>query len=73
MAGIEGGIMSIFLSADEVTQLTGRKIKSKQIEALRKMGLPFHVNASGRPVVAISTIAGQKQPDEQKKVWQPPK
>lgn len=30
-----------FLSADELVVLTGRKIKSKQVETLRRMGVPF--------------------------------
>lgn len=63
--------MSAFLTADDVTALTGRKIKSKQIEALRKMGLPFFVNARGVPVVPESAVTGSKvQPP--KKTWSPP-
>lgn len=53
--------MAMFLTADELAELTGRKIKSKQIEALRRMGLPFHVNAAGKPVVSVAAIEGQKQ------------
>lgn len=53
--------MAMFLTPDELTELTGRKIKSKQIEALRRMGLPFHVNASGKPVVPAAAIEGRKQ------------
>lgn len=48
-----------FLDCDEVIELTGRIIKSKQIEALRKMGLPFFVNATGRPIVARCVIEGR--------------
>lgn len=50
---------STFLDADELIELTGRKMKSKQIEALRKCGLAFIVNAVGRPVVARSAIEGR--------------
>jgi hypothetical protein len=49
-----------FLSSQELVVLTGRKVKSKQVEALRRMGLPFFVNACGRPVVARSAIEGGK-------------
>lgn len=49
----------MFLSKDDVATLTGRKIRSKQIEALRKMGLPFWVNAVGVPVVPRSAIDGR--------------
>ncbi|HDR9511957.1 hypothetical protein C5615_37050 [Burkholderia cepacia] len=49
----------MFLSPVELVVLTGRKIKSKQIEALRRMGVPFLVNACGRAVVARSAIEGR--------------
>lgn len=51
----------MFLTKDEVAILTGRKTKSKQIEQLRRMVLPFWVNAVGSPIVARSTIEGKKQ------------
>ena len=55
-------IMSnMFLNADELAELTGRKVKSKQIEALRRMALPFWVNALGKPVVARVAIEGRRQ------------
>lgn len=47
---------STFLSAPDIAQLTGRKFKSHQIDALRKMGIPFFVNAAGHAVVARSAI-----------------
>lgn len=49
-----------FLEGWEIAELTGRKIKSKQIEALRKMRLPFFVNAAGKPVVVRSALEGRK-------------
>jgi hypothetical protein len=54
-------MMAMFLTPAELAELTGRKIKSKQIEALRRMGLPFHVNAVGKPVVSTAAIEGRKQ------------
>jgi hypothetical protein len=48
-------------------------IKSKQIEALRRMGLPFHVNAVGKPVVTAAAIEGRKQAEPPKPTWQIPK
>jgi len=65
--------MGMFLTSDELAELTGRKIKSKQIEALRRMGLPFHVNAVGKPVVPAAAIEGRKQAAPVAPVWQPPK
>jgi len=64
----------MFLNSDELAELTGRKIKSKQIDALRRMGVPFRVNACGKPVVAVAVIEGAKQaapPPEP--VWTMPK
>ena len=52
-------LSDMFLSPIELVVLTGRKIKSKQIEALRRMGVPFLVNACGRAVVARSAIEGR--------------
>lgn len=50
-----------FLTKEEVSELTGRKNKKKQVEQLRKMGLPFWVNAVGAPIVARSTIESKRQ------------
>lgn len=64
--------MGMFLTADDLVELTGRRIKSKQIEALRRMGLPFHVNAVGKPVVPSAAIEGRKPPPAPAPVWQMP-
>ena len=64
--------MSTFLDKDDVAALTGRKTKSKQIEALRKMGLPFWVNAVGKPVVTTSAVEGVRRETMQKRAWTPP-
>lgn len=61
----------MFLNDDELVKLTGRKMKTKQIEALRKMGIPFFVNAIGQPVVAATAVTGGTGPAEQKKKWVP--
>ena len=63
----------MFLTKDELATLTGRKLKSYQIEALRKMGIPFFVNAIGHPIVARTAIeGGSKAPaTPPKKTWEP--
>ncbi|MFS2007985.1 DUF4224 domain-containing protein [Duganella sp. CT11-25] len=62
-----------FLTPDEITVLTGRKSKSRQIEALRAMSVPFFVNGIGHAVVARSTVEGGKSVIEPlKKEWIPP-
>ena len=50
--------MNTFLDREELCALTGRKLKSKQIVALRRMNIPFYVNALGKPVVTRSAIEG---------------
>lgn len=45
-----------FLSRDELKVLTGRVLKSKQIEALLKMRIPFWTNARGEAVVSRSSV-----------------
>jgi hypothetical protein len=62
--------MSMFLTTQDLSELTGRKTKSKQIEALRKMGLPFWINAIGKPVVAIAVVSGRRETPEEK-AWSP--
>lgn len=64
--------MRTFLSLDEICALTGRKMKTKQIEALRIMGLPFWVNAIGQPVVTVAAVEGRKQAPQEKK-WVMPR
>ena len=44
------------LTAPEVELLTGYKAKSKQIAFLRSNGIPFIVNAAGRPVVPADVL-----------------
>lgn len=51
---------SMFLTEDEMATLTGRQWKSKQIEWLKRAGVPHWVNAVGRPIVARAAITGQK-------------
>ncbi|VVE56415.1 hypothetical protein PCA20602_05100 [Pandoraea capi] len=51
--------METFLTREEVQYLTGRQIKTKQAEALRRMGIPFFLNAGGRPIVARVAIEGR--------------
>ncbi|CCD30238.1 hypothetical protein CAGGBEG34_610002 [Candidatus Glomeribacter gigasporarum BEG34] len=62
----------IFLTNDEISHLTARKNKGAQIDALRRMGLPFFVNATGHPVVTRAAIEGGfKARQEAANVWTP--
>ena len=51
---------NMFLTREQLQILTGRKMKSKQVEELRRMGLPFWVNACGHPVVSVAAIEGRR-------------
>jgi hypothetical protein len=60
----------MFLDDEELYILTGYRWHSKQVAELRRQGVPFRVNAAGRPAVARSAIEGGKQPT-QPKTWEP--
>ena len=62
--------MSIFLAQDDVAILTGKKKKSCQVDQLRAMGIPFYINAAGRPVVTIAALEGGKI-DKSDNEWEP--
>lgn len=62
----------MFLTDADLEKLTGRKQKSRQVAELRRLGVPFYVNASGHPVVACAVLEGGKQPAQQKPTWEPP-
>lgn len=50
----------LFLTDAELAELTGRKRRYLQIDALRRMLIPFHVNARGRPIVTRAAVQGQQ-------------
>lgn len=62
----------MFLKKEEVAELTGRVVRAKQIETLRKMALPFWINARGDPIVPRSAIEGRReQPKPEKRKCEP--
>ena len=50
----------MFLSPDELTELTGKQRPAAQIRALRSMGIRHHVRPDGRPVVLRADLADQR-------------
>jgi hypothetical protein len=46
----------MFLTAAQLAELTGYVKPSKQIEWLRRNGVPHFVNAAGRPVVKADML-----------------
>lgn len=62
----------MFLTSENLFELTGRKTKRKQIEALLRMRLPFWVNAIGKPVVAVTAVEGRNAAPKEK-TWVMPR
>ncbi len=67
-----------FLNADEIAALTGIKggrggqpKHALQIDQLRKMGIPFWINAAGKPVVARAAIEGRTIASPPPEAWRP--
>jgi len=56
----------LFLTNEELNDLTGYRIKSKHIQYLREIGLPFFISASGHPRVARVHITGHKEVQRKK-------
>lgn len=46
----------MFLDADQLTKLTGRKRPKAQCEFLAREGYHFRVNACGEPVVLVAEV-----------------
>lgn len=63
--------MRMFLTPDEVIELTGCVWASKQIAQLRRMGKPFDVNARGKPMVTVAAVEGRKA-EPKPKQWEMP-
>ncbi len=64
--------MSVFLAQSDVSILTGKKLKSGQVDVLRRIGILFYVNAAGHPVVPRSAVEGlNKSIEQQDKPWVP--
>lgn len=59
--------MSIFLTKEDVAELTGWKTKAKQIQQLRTTRVIFWINGQGVPVVPRSAIEGRRDQKEGKR------
>ncbi len=60
-----------FLDDKALRKLTGYKVARLQIDQLRRMGLPFFVNAAGKPVVTRASVEGIRASQPQESSWQP--
>lgn len=61
----------MFLTEAQIERLTGWKIKSKQIDWLRREAIPFRVNATGHPVVTKAAIEGRVEAPRTDRKWTP--
>jgi hypothetical protein len=55
-------VTSLFLTDDEMRELTGRARKGDQVAWLRTSGIPYHVNAAGKPIVARAHFTREPVP-----------
>ncbi|WP_371916359.1 MULTISPECIES: DUF4224 domain-containing protein [Ectopseudomonas] len=59
-----------FLSHEQVCELTGAKIRAKQIEVLRRNGIPHTIKANGWPcVIAANLLPVSKVSVEREVTW----
>lgn len=61
----------MFLDTAELFALTGRRQKARQVDQLRRMGVPFWVNASGHPVVTRAALEGGSSNPQSAPTWEP--
>lgn len=59
----------MFLDKAQLKRLTGYAHKRRQVEVLRAMGIPFHINGRNEPVVASSAVEGRLPVAPGKKRW----
>src|SRR5689334_22074432 len=60
----------LFLTRDEVAELTGGRTRAVQIRVLQSNGTRHFINASGWPVVPISAVTGERaNPNEKEMEW----
>lgn len=62
---------SLFLSLEDIHKLTGFRRHSRQAEQLKAMGIAFHLNARGCPVVPKVAAEGRKRREAAPKAWAP--
>jgi len=64
----------MFLTEDELVDLTGYRQAAKQVAHLKAQRIPFHTNRAGHPRVARAILEGAKASAEKaatKTTWSP--
>lgn len=65
---------ALFLTREEVAELTGAKLKRRQVAVLQRNGIRHTINAAGWPMVTRAAIEGGAQSAEvQPMAWKPRK
>ena len=59
----------LFLTREEVAELTGAKTRAKQVQVLQRNGVRHWINAAGWPVVARSAVDGLQAPPAPAQTW----
>lgn len=63
---------TLFLTEDELVELTGFKRAAKQVDHLKRQRIPFHTNKAGHPRVARAVLEGGRVPQKTiKPSWSP--
>ena len=64
----------IFLTRDEIAELTGAKLKRRQISVLVRNGIRHSINAAGWPMVTRAAVEGGAQSEAHAhRAWKPNK
>lgn len=62
----------MFLTHEQVGELTGARTRKRQLENLRSNGIRHTINAAGWPVVTVAAVEGRAQAkQESPKLWRP--
>lgn len=69
---------STFLTPEEVAELTGVKTgrarrtrEELQADWLRTSGIPYFINARGRPIIVRAVLEGRKEEQPARPAWRP--
>ncbi|MDR3399964.1 DUF4224 domain-containing protein [Pandoraea fibrosis] len=65
---------SLFLSVEELSELTGRRRRNNQVFALRSMGIEHRVRPDGHVLVLrahVESLLGGRMPEKSSSDWNP--
>lgn len=63
--------MTMFLTDEELFDLTGYRQPSKQVAHLKLQRIPFHLNRAGHPKVARAILEGRRPEPKKDATWSP--